>query len=184
MDAIVVIAGSAGGFEALRRFVTALPTRCTASFFVVIHIGSYPSVLPSLLARTAGLHSAFAYDGAPIEAGRIYVAPPDHHMLLEPSRVRLNQGPKVHHTRPAADPLFISAAKVFGDRVIGIVLSGGGSDGADGLRAIKEHGGTALVQRPQDALTPSMPLSAMAAVHPDAVLSIPEIVQCVVALCS
>jgi two-component system chemotaxis response regulator CheB len=61
-------------------------------------------VLPSLLARTAGLHSAFAYDGAPIEAGRIYVAPPDHHMLLEPSRVRLNQGPKVHHTRPAADP--------------------------------------------------------------------------------
>lgn len=184
MDAIVVIAGSAGGFEALRRFVTALPTRCTASFFVVIHIGSYPSVLPSLLARTAGLRSAFAYDGAPIEAGRIYVAPPDHHMLLEPSRVRLNQGPKVHHTRPAADPLFISAAKVFGERVIGIVLSGGGSDGADGLRAIKEHGGTALVQRPQDALTPSMPLSAIAAVHPDAVLSISEIVQCVVALCS
>jgi two-component system chemotaxis response regulator CheB len=175
MDAIVVNAGSAGGFEALRRFVAALPTRCTASFFIVIHIGSYPSVLRSLLARTAGLHSAFAYDGAPIEAGRIYVAPPDHHMLLEPSRVRLNQGPKVHHTRPAADPLFISAAKVFGERVIGIVLSGGGSDGADGLRAIKEHGGTALVQRPQDALAPSMPLSAIAAVHPDAVLSISEI---------
>ena len=86
----MVIAGSAGGFEALRRFVAALPTRCTASFFIVIHIGSYPSVLPSLLAPTAGLHSAFAYDGAPIEAGRIYVASPDHHMLLEPSRVRLN----------------------------------------------------------------------------------------------
>jgi two-component system chemotaxis response regulator CheB len=105
-------------------------------------------------------------------------------MLLEPSRVRLNQGPKVHHTRPAADPLFISAAKVYGEHVIGIVLSGGGNDGADGLRAIKEHGGIALVQRPQDALTPSMPLSAIAAVHLDAVLSIPEIVQCVVALCS
>ena len=90
MDAIVVIAGSAGGFEALRRFVAALPTRCTVSFFIVIHISSYPSVLPSLLAPTAGLHSAFAYNGAPIEAGRIYVASPDHHMLLEPSRVRLN----------------------------------------------------------------------------------------------
>jgi hypothetical protein len=85
--------------------------------------------------------------------------------------------------RPAADPLFISAAKVYGERVIGIVLSGGGRDGADGLRAIKEHGGSALVQQPQDALTLSRPLSAIAAVHPDA-LSISEIAQRVVALCS
>jgi two-component system, chemotaxis family, protein-glutamate methylesterase/glutaminase len=183
MDAIVVIAGSAGGFEALRRFVTALPTRCTASFFVVIHIGSYPSVLPSLLARTAGLRSAFAYDGASIEVGRICVAPPDHHMLLEPSRVRLNQGPKVHHTRPAADPLFISAAKVFEERVIGIVLSGGGSDGADGLRAIKEHGGTALVQRRQDAFDALDAAVSDRGGSPDVGSSISEIVQCVVALC-
>jgi two-component system, chemotaxis family, protein-glutamate methylesterase/glutaminase len=79
-----------------------------------------------------------------------------------------NRRRRVHHTRPAANPLFISAAKVYGERVIGIILSGGGRDGADGLRAIKEHGGTALVQQPQqpqDALTPSMPLSAIAAVH-------------------
>ena len=99
-------------------------------------------------------------------------------MLLVPSRVRLVQGPKVHHTRPAADPLFISAAKVHGERVIGIVLSGGGSDGADGLREIKEHGGIALFQRPQDALTPSMPLSVIVAVHPEHVVDLRDRTMC------
>jgi two-component system chemotaxis response regulator CheB len=176
MDTIVVIAGSACGFEALRRFVTALPTGARRRF----SSSSTLAVTPAC---------CLPFWPVPLDFIRhlLTTGPQsklDHHMLLEPSRVRLNQGPKVHHTRPAADPLFISAAKVYGERVIGIVLSGGGSDGADGLRAIKEDGGTALVQRPQDALTPSMPLSAMAAVHPDVVLSIPEIVQCMVALCS
>jgi two-component system chemotaxis response regulator CheB len=184
MDAIVVIAASAGGLEPLRRIIAALPVPCTASVFVVMHIGSHPSVLPSLLARAGALPAAFAEDGASIEAGHIYVAPPDHHMLLEPVRIRLSRGPKVHSTRPAADPLFVSAAEACGERVIGIVLSGGGSDGATGLRAIKEHGGTALVLHPEDAAMPFMPRAAIAAGHPDACLPVQEIVQFVGSFCS
>jgi two-component system chemotaxis response regulator CheB len=183
MDAIVVIAGSAGGLAPLRRIVAGLPVHCTASVFVVLHIGSRPSVLPSLLAAAGGLPAAFAQDGAPIEAGHIYVAPPDHHMSLEPARIRLSRGPKVHNTRPAADPLFVSAAAAHGERVIGIVLSAG-SDGATGLRAIKEHGGTALVLRPEDAAMPFMPRAAIAAGRPDACLPVQEIVQFVGSFCS
>ena len=142
-----MIAASAGGLDPLRRIIAALPVPCTAAVFVVMHIGPYPSVLPHLL---GGRHVAtFAQDGTPIEAGHIYIAPPDHHMYLGISSIRLSQGPKLHHTRPAADPLFITAAEAHGQQVLGIVLSGGDGDGADGLRAIVEHGGTAFVQDPK-----------------------------------
>jgi hypothetical protein len=107
-----------------------------------------------------------------------------YRVLLEPVRIRLNQGPQVHYTRPAADPLFVSAAEAYGERVIGIVLSGGGSDGAIGLQAIKEHGGIALVQHPEDAAVPFMPRAAIAAVHPDACRPVQEIAQLVRSFCS
>jgi two-component system chemotaxis response regulator CheB len=119
-----------------------------------------------------------------IEAGHVYVAPPDQHMVLEPVRIRLNQGPKVHHTRPAADPLFISAAESHGRRVMGIVLSGGDSDGAAGLRAIATHGGTALVQDPDEAVASGMPQAALMADHPDACLPVEKIALRVRAFCS
>jgi two-component system, chemotaxis family, protein-glutamate methylesterase/glutaminase len=105
-------------------------------------------------------------------------------MFLGVAHIRLNQGPKVHHTRPAADPLFISAAKTRGRRVMGIVLSAGDSDGAGGLRAIAERGGAALVQDPEEAASPSMPLTAMIADHPDACLPVDEIAQRVRVFCS
>jgi two-component system chemotaxis response regulator CheB len=184
MGAIVVIAASAGGFRPLLRVIAALPAGCAASVFVTVHIGPYPTALPDLLNRVGMLPAAFGQDSAPIEPGRVYVAPPDHHMLLAPTRVRLNHGPKVHNTRPAADPLFISAAKVFGERVVGIVLGGGGSDGAAGLRTIKEHGGLAFVQQPKDAEMAPMPLAAIVNGHPDGRLSIEEITQRVRLLCS
>jgi two-component system, chemotaxis family, protein-glutamate methylesterase/glutaminase len=98
-------------------------------------------------------------------------------MELFDGRIYLNQGPKVHHTRPAADPLFTSAAQSFTDRVIGIVLSGGVGDGAEGLRQIKQHGGMALVQKPEDATASSMPESAIAKDRPDACLTVREIVR-------
>jgi two-component system chemotaxis response regulator CheB len=181
MVGIVVIAASAGGHDPLRRIIAALPVPCTAAVFVVVHIGSNSSVLPQLL---SGKHpAAFPQDGTLIEAGHIYVAPPDHHMLVKTAIIRLTQGPKIHHTRPAADPLFISAAEAHGQRVAGIVLSGGGSDGAAGLRAITEHGGTVFVQDPKEAATLSMPRSSMAA-HPDACLAVGEIAQRVRAFCS
>jgi two-component system chemotaxis response regulator CheB len=183
MSAIVVVAGSSGALDPIRRIVAALPTPCLASVFIVMHIGNQPSVLPFLLNQSGPLPASFAEDGALIEMGHIYIAPPDRHMLLEPDRIRLSHSPKVHYTRPAADPLFISAARVFGQRVIGIVLSGGDSDGAAGLRAIREHGGTTLVQHPEDAKTPSMPLAALLADNPDVVSSVDEIAQRITSFC-
>lgn len=180
---IIVIAASAGGLDPVCRIIAALPVPCSAAVFVVVHIGPHPSVLPLLL-RSNGQHPAsFAEDGALIEAGRIYVAPPDHHVVLGADRIRLERGPKVHHTRPAADPLFTSAAETHGQRVMGIVLSGGDGDGAAGLRAIAEHGGTALVQDPDEAVAPSMPRAAILADHPDACLPIEKIVRRVCTFC-
>jgi two-component system chemotaxis response regulator CheB len=181
---IVVIAASAGGLDPLRHIIAALPVPCAAAVFVAVHIGPNRSMLPQLLSSSGQHPATFAEDGALIEAGRIYVAPPDHHMSVGRDRIRLDQGPKVHHTRPAADPLFISAAKTHGLRVLGIVLSGGDGDGAAGLRAIAEHGGTALVQDPQEAEAPSMPHAAMMADHPDACLPVAEIARRVSAFCS
>jgi two-component system chemotaxis response regulator CheB len=182
MIRIVVIAASAGGLQPLRRIIAALPVPCTAAIFVALHIGPHPSLLPSLL---AGRHpAAFARDLDLIEAGRIYVAPPDHHMLLAKSCVHLSRGPRMHHTRPAADPLFISAAKAYGRHVLGVVLSGGGNDGAEGARAITEHGGVTLVQSLEEADHPSMPLAALRADHPDACLPVEQIALRVKAFCS
>lgn len=184
MKAIVVVAGSAGGLKPLRHLIAGLPVGCTASVFVVMHIGNNPTVLPSLLTFGASLPPTFAQDGELVHAGHVYVAPPDYHLLLEADRIRLSHAAKVHHTRPAADPLFISAAQTYLERVIGIVLSGGGADGAAGLRAIKEHGGATLVQLPDEATNPSMPRAAILAGHPDACLPIQGIVQRVTAFCS
>jgi two-component system, chemotaxis family, protein-glutamate methylesterase/glutaminase len=184
MIGVVVIAASSGGLDPLRRISAALPGTCSAAIFIVMHIGSHRSVLPSLLNGDGRNLASFAEDGALIESGHIYVAPPDHHMLLRPNCIRLDQGPKVHHTRPAADPLFISAAEHHGRRVMGIVLSGGDGDGAAGLRAIAEHGGTALVQHPDEAASPSMPLAAIMVDHPDACLPIEEIARRVWTFCS
>ena len=184
MNPIVVIAGSAGSHEPLRHLIAALPVGCTASVFVVVHIGNNPSVLPSLLTCPAGIPATFAKDDEPIVPGHIYVAPPDYHILLGPDRIRLSRGAKVHYTRPAADPLFVSAAETYRESVIGIGTSGGNQDGAAGLRAIKAHGGTSLVQLPNEAENPSMPRAAIAADHPDASLTIQEIAQRVAGFCA
>lgn len=172
MKAIVVIGGSAGSLHPLMQIVAALQYGSRASIFVVIHIGAGRSQLPSILERAGLIPSAFARDGEEIEQGRLYVAPPDCHMLLEHSHIRLSQSAKVHFTRPAVDPLFESAASAFGNRVVGVVLSGGDGDGAEGLRVIKKHGGLALVQDPEEAVISSMPHSAMMLANPDGCLPI------------
>jgi len=183
-NTIVVIAASAGGLELLRAIIAALPVPCAASVFIVWHIGAHPSILPSILQYSSAAPVVFAEDGAVILPGHVYVAPPDRHVLLRVTSMSLSDGPKVHFARPAADPMFISAAKTHGKRVIGIVLSGGDGDGADGLLAIKQHGGKVVVQNPDEALAPSMPHAAIMAVHPDAVLSINAIADLVSGLCS
>ena len=175
MGKIVVVAASFGGVAALARIVSGLSGPCGATFLVVLHIGALPSLLPDILGQVTTLPVTHAVDGAPIEPGHIYVAPPDRHMLVEPGRVRLSTGPKVKHTGPAADPLFTSAAEAYGSSVVGIVLTGWDGDGAEGLRAIKEHGGLAIVQDPSKALASEMPAHAIAADHPDLCLSLDEI---------
>ncbi len=183
MSAIVVIAASAGGFAPLRQILRALPAGCAASFFVVMHIGAHPSVLAEILDRDIPLPAAFAANGAVVEPGHVYVAPSDHHMTLQDGAVWLDKGPKVHHTRPAADPLFMSAALAYGKRVVGIVLSGGGEDGARGLQAIKDQGGVALVQNLEEAAMPSMPQQALLKDHPDAALTTEALIGRLASLC-
>jgi two-component system chemotaxis response regulator CheB len=166
---IIVVGASLGGIEALKALVATLPADLKAAVFVVVHISrSSPGVLGSILQRAGRLSASNAEDGAPIKPGHLFVAPPDHHMLLDgEGHVRVTHGPKENLWRPAIDPLFRSAAKAFGPRVIGVILTGNLDDGASGLLTIKQMGGTAVVQHPDDAVAPSMPLNAMLRVAVD-----------------
>jgi two-component system chemotaxis response regulator CheB len=141
-------------------------------------------MLPSILDTYSSASASFAKDGEVILEGHIYVAPPDHHMLLDRSRIWLTQSPKVHFTRPAADPLFVSAAEASGEDLLGVVLSGGDGDGAEGLRQVKKQGGISLVQEPEEAEVPSMPLQALLSDHPDASVSVDRIARLVREFCS
>ncbi len=165
---IIVIGASAGGLTAFETLVSQLPSNIPAAIFIVWHISpDYPSILPEILARASLLPVAHAIEREPLKPGRIYVAPPDHHLLVEPGYVRLSRGPRENRFRPAIDVLFRSAARYYGSRVIGVVLSGSLDDGAAGLYAIKQQGGIAVVQDPSDALHSSMPRAAMKAVAVD-----------------
>lgn len=166
-NSIVVVGASVGGVHALRTLVAALPPDFPAALAAVIHIGSRPSILPDLLSAASKLQAQHAENDQTPLPGRIYVAPPDCHLLLDGNRFRLSHGPKEHHTRPAIDPLFRSAALAYGPRAIGVVLTGRLDDGTAGLQAIKECGGVAVVQDPADALEPGMPSSALQFVEID-----------------
>lgn len=123
-----------------------------------------------------------ARDGDVPAAGTLYVAPPDHHMLLEGGVIRVSRGPKEHHARPAIDPLFRSAALEMGARAVGVVLTGLLDDGSAGLRAIKDCGGTAVVQDPADAFEPGMPRAALAVVQADHVVPLSRMAGVLLAL--
>jgi len=164
---LVVLGASAGGVTALLSLCARLPRGFPAPVLIVLHIGANPSVLPSLLAAHGNNPSVHAEDGQPLEDGMLYVAPPDHHMLVVDGRIQLSHGPKEHHTRPAVDPLFRSAALAYGRAVIGVVMTGRLDDGTAGLQAIKDCGGLAVIQDPADAEHPSMPASARQSVAVD-----------------
>lgn len=164
---LVVVGASAGGVLALQALASALPPDFPAALLVVLHVGRHPSILPELLSRRGPLRATHAADGEPITAGHIHVAPPDHHMIVDAGRLRLSRGPKEHHSRPAIDPLFRSAALALGPAVVGVVLTGWLDDGTAGLQAIKACGGIAVVQDPADAAVPSMPASALRYVQVD-----------------
>ena len=172
---VIVIGASAGGVEALQTIARALPAHLRASVFVVLHMPPQgPSLLPHILSRAGPLPAHQPADGERLQTGHIYVAPPDHHMLVETDCIRVIRGPRENRTRPAIDPLFRSAARAFGPRVVGVVCTGSLDDGASGLQAIKARGGITVVQDPADALYPSMPLSAIRNVAVDHVLPVAQ----------
>jgi two-component system chemotaxis response regulator CheB len=180
---IIVIGASVGGIEALRTIAGGLPKDLPAAVFVVLHTSpEAPGILADILDRAGALPALFAVDGERILPGRIYVAPPDKHLVVEPNRVRLTRGPKENRFRPAVDPLFRSAAQVYGPRVIGVILTGYLDDGTAGLWAVKQLGGTTIVQDPHEALAPSMPASAMRQVRVDHCLPVEEIAPLLVRL--
>ena len=159
---IVVIGASSGGIEALTTIVAALPKDFPAPICVVVHMGAdSPGVLDRILSRAGALPAAQADSGMRLQAGHIYVSRPDHHLLIEPGTMKLSRGPRENRFRPAIDPLFRSAAQVFGPAAIGVVLTGNLDDGTAGLWAIRRLGGLAIVQDPEDAQFPSMPRSAI-----------------------
>ncbi|MBD2121325.1 chemotaxis protein CheB [Trichocoleus sp. FACHB-262] len=165
---LVVVGTSAGGLEVLRSLVKHLPPDFPAAICIVWHLPpDAQGILPRVLDKAGPLKAAHAIDREAIVPGRIYVAPPNHHLLIEPERVRVTKGPKENRFRPAIDPLFRSAAYVYGAGAIGIVLTGALDDGTSGLWTIKLRGGTTIVQHPQEALIPSMPKSALKEVEVD-----------------
>ncbi|HMF55355.1 MAG TPA: chemotaxis protein CheB [Pyrinomonadaceae bacterium] len=173
---IIVIGASAGGVEALSNLARNLPVDLPASVFIVLHVPAQtPSILPQILSRAGPLRAAHAVDNEPIRPGRIYVAPPDNHMLVERDYVRIVRGPKENRYRPAVDPMFRSAARNHGTRVVGVILTGALDDGTAGMRAVKSRGGKTVIQDPKEALYSGMPGSAQMNVKIDYCLPLAEI---------
>jgi two-component system, chemotaxis family, protein-glutamate methylesterase/glutaminase len=164
----IVIGASAGGLEPLRDVVAQLPADLPAAVFVVMHLpANHKSYLPYILSQTGPLPALHPEDNARIESRFIYVAPPDHHLLIDDSSVAVKRGPKENGFRPSIDALFRSAAYTYGPGAIGVVLSGALHDGTSGLWSIKRLGGIAIVQEPDQARYPSMPRSALEYVDAD-----------------
>lgn len=172
---IIVIGASAGGVEAVSRLVADLPRDLRASFLLVVHLARGRSMLPEILSRAGRIPAAHPVDGEPLQYGRIYVAPPDHHLVVFDGRVRVAHTASENGVRPAADPLFRSAARTYGSRVIGVILTGSLDDGAAGMVAVKQAGGITIVQDPDEASAPGMPRSAIATGMVDHVLALRDI---------
>jgi two-component system chemotaxis response regulator CheB len=172
---VIVVGASAGGVEALKSMVAVMPPDLSASVLVVLHLpAGGTSALPQILRRFGTLPAVAAGHGMPLKPGHVYVAPPDHHLLVVPDQLVLSHGPSENAHRPAINALFRSAAVAYGPRVTGVLLSGVLDDGVSGLVAIRDRGGRTVVQDPTDALYPGMPENAMRHITPDHVVPTTE----------
>lgn len=172
---VVVIGASAGGVEAISRVVGDLPRDLQASVLVVLHISRGKSYMPEILSRAGRLRASHPDDGDTLEYGRLYVAPPDHHLIVESGHVRVAHTASENGVRPAVDPLFRSAARVYGGRVIGVILTGTLDDGTAGIAAVRAGGGVTIVQDPEEAFAPGMPQNAIASGCVDHVLPLRDV---------
>ncbi|MBM4439487.1 MAG: chemotaxis protein CheB [Candidatus Rokubacteria bacterium] len=180
---VVTIGASAGGVQALMQLLAKLPADLPAIVGIVLHRSPYHETrLPAVLGRHASINVVEPEDGQPLVPSTVYVAPRDRHLTFSTGHAHLDHGPKEHRTRPAADPLFRSAADTFGARVVGVLLSGYGSDGVPGLIRIKAAGGISLVQDPREALHPVMPTRAIVEDDVDAILPLDGLATAIVAL--
>ena len=178
---LIVIGGSAGGVEALMGLVPQLPPDLDAAVCIVVHFPPQsPSVLPRLLRRRSTIAVDVATDGAPLESGHVYVAPPDWHLLIDGNECRLSHGPREHGYRPCIDALFRTGGDAYGRNCVGVVLSGSLDDGSAGLRHIRLRGGTCIVQDPKDATFPGMPTNAMMHIQVDSVVAVSKMAEVLV----
>jgi two-component system, chemotaxis family, protein-glutamate methylesterase/glutaminase len=180
----VVIGASAGGIEALTVILPKLPAALTAALFIVVHVPrERPSLLVEIFRNRCALPVREAEDKEPVEPGTVYFAPPDYHLLLEKDRqIALSTDEPVHYSRPSIDVLFESAADVYGERLLGIILTGANEDGAAGLHAVHRAGGVTAVQKPESAKVPLMVVSALQRSPADFVLSLEEIAELLMVL--
>jgi two-component system chemotaxis response regulator CheB len=173
---IIVIGGSAGSLQPLLEIVGALSTDINAAVFIVVHRSSeLPSMLADILTSRCALPVVIPSDQEMINLAKVYVTGTDHHLMIKGDEVRVIKGPKENGFRPAIDPLFRTAAASYGNRVIGVVLSGTLDDGSHGLWKVKEAGGIAIVQDPDEAQFSEMPLSAVRQLEVDYILPAAEI---------
>jgi two-component system chemotaxis response regulator CheB len=173
---LIVIGASWGGLHAIGEVLAALPPDVDVPVAIAQHRREPGGGLASLLATRTRYPVEDAEDKQPIERGRIYLAPPNYHLLIQPGWLSLSTDERVHHARPSIDVLFESAANAYGERLIGVILTGANEDGAAGLARVKELGGVAVVQDPASAERHEMPRAALAAISAaDAVLPLAEI---------
>ncbi|HEX4240045.1 MAG TPA: chemotaxis protein CheB [Steroidobacteraceae bacterium] len=173
----VVMGGSVGGIEALSVLLPALPAGLRAPVFIVIHLPrDKPSLLPEIFGRKCALPVREAEDKEPVARGTVYFAPANYHLLLDAGpQFSLSADDPVHNSRPSIDVLFESAADLYGDRLLGVILTGANEDGALGLAAIHDRGGVTVVESPETARAPLMTLSALKLRPADLVLPLEEI---------
>jgi two-component system chemotaxis response regulator CheB len=180
---IIVLGASAGGIRAVMEILSRFPADLPAVVGVVIHRGASSSAdWSDVLGMRSRIRVVEPAHGDRLSRSVVYIAPPDCHMVVDSERVLLDHGPKRQFTRPAVDPLFASASLAFGPRVVGVVLTGGGQDGVQGLLAIHAAGGLSLVQSPMEATHASMPINAITGDHVDAVLPLAAIGEALVQL--
>jgi len=180
---LVVVGASAGGVPALQTLLGELPAELRMTMLIVVHSSpESPGGLADVLNRGSAYPVSYARDGLEIRYGHVYLAPPDFHLTTDDGHLAVRHGPRENRFRPAVDPLFRSAAASHGERVIAIVLSGSLDDGTHGLAAVKDHGGTAIVQSEEDALVPHMPVSAAHAVAVDYVIPAAEMPRVIAGL--